>query len=925
MKRLLLLALILSPALAPSLRADTALVFNEIMYHPATNEPAMEWVEFRNQLAVDLDVSDWSISGGIDYKFPVDTVVRGRGFIVVAVSPASLMAATGVYALGPFVGRLGNNGDTLRLHNNSGRVVDEMTYDVEVDWPVAPDGSGVSLAKADRDSASAPAANWVNSAQIGGTPGADNFPSGLPVNPTLAFNETAGATNAPFFVELYNHGASPITLDGYTIVHAGDTNGPFVLSGSLEPAGHLALNALGFTGLTAGNQLFLLPPARDRVLDAVVVKTSNRARLPEGTGQWLRPSAPTPGAENTFALRSEIVINEIMYDHALLAPTNGSLPRPSPEAWIELYNRSANTVDLTGWELTGGVSYLFTPGQTIAPGAYLVVADDVPYLRALHPGIDIVGDFGGRLSGSSDHIVLKDPAGNPADEVRYYDHGRWPAYAAGGGSSLELRDPNSDNSKAESWSASDETSKTSWQTYSYRLAANTSGSGQPTTWQDFILGLQAAGECYIDDLSVIESPATAPAEVIANGNFENDLAGWRVLGTHNASHVIAEPGNPGNKVLHLIATDAQEHMHNHIERTLVAGKTITSGREYQISYRARWIAGNNLLNTRLYFNRSGRTTALPRPPLNGTPGAQNSRFVANAGPTFSQFSHTPVVPPASQPVTVTVAAADPQGVASCEVFWSFNGGAWSSATMTRQAGDTFTGTIPGQTAGTVVQFYVRATDTAGAAATFPARGTNSGALYKVADGQADLNLAHNFRIILTPANIDLLHGTSQGVNQTNVMSNELLPCTIIYDEQRAYYDAAVHLHGSQRGRYSDNRTGFHIEFQPDDLFRGVHPIMLIDRSGAGDATGNRQEEIIIKHILNRAGGIPGNYSEICRLLAPRSIHNGPAQFFPRHEDNMLKTLYPNGADGQLFEMELIYFPTTANAAGYKNQIGRAHV
>ena len=269
-------------------------------------------------------------------------------------------------------------------------------------------------------------------------------------------------------------------------------------------------------------------------------------------------------------------------------------------------------------------------------------------------------------------------------------------------------------------------------------------------------------------------------------------------------------------------------------------------------------------------------------------------------------------------MTVTVAAADPQGVASCEVFWSFNGGAWSSAPMSRQAGDTFTGTIPGQTAGTVVQFYVRATDTAGAAATFPARGTNSGALYKVADGQADLNLAHNFRIILTPANIDLLHGTSQGVNQTNVMSNELLPCTIIYDEQRAYYDAAVHLRGSQRGRYSDNRTGFHIEFQPDDLFRGVHPIMLIDRSGAGDATGNRQEEIIIKHILNRAGGIPGNYSEICRLLAPRSIHNGPAQFFPRHEDNMLKTLYPNGADGQLFEMELIYYPTTANAAGYKN-------
>jgi hypothetical protein len=76
------------------------------------------------------------------------------------------------------------------------------------------------------------------------------------------------------------------------------------------------------------------------------------------------------------------------------------------------------------------------------------------------------------------------------------------------------------------------------------------------------------------------------------------------------------------------------------------------------------------------------------------------------------------------------------------------------------------------------------------------------------------------------------------------------------------------------------RTGFHIEFPPDDLFRGVNPVMLIDRSGAGDATANRQEEIVLKHILNRAGNIPGTYSEICRLLAPRSAHTGPRPVLP---------------------------------------------
>src|SRR5262249_36997827 len=120
-----------------------------------------------------------------------------------------------------------------------------------------------------------------------------------------------------------------------------------------------------------------------------------------------------------------------------------------------------------------------------------------------------------------------------------------------------------------------------------------------------------------------------------------------------------------------------------------------------------------------------------------------------------------------------------------------------------------------------------------------------------------------------------------------------------------------------RGRYSDTRTGFHIVFPSDDLFRGVHPVMLMDRSGAGDAVANRQEEIVLKHILNRAGGIPGTYAEIARVIAPRPVHTGPCQFFPRHEDNFIETAFDNGGDGILFEMELIYWPTTANTFGYK--------
>src|SRR6185369_8666601 len=96
MKKLLLFASLLAGCLTSALRADTVVVFNEIMYHPATNEAALEWVELRNQMAVDVDISGWSIGGGIQYTFPSNSIVRGGGFVVVAVSPTNLMAVTGL-------------------------------------------------------------------------------------------------------------------------------------------------------------------------------------------------------------------------------------------------------------------------------------------------------------------------------------------------------------------------------------------------------------------------------------------------------------------------------------------------------------------------------------------------------------------------------------------------------------------------------------------------------------------------------------------------------------------------------------------------------------------------------------------------------------------------------------------------------------
>ncbi|HMJ88490.1 MAG TPA: lamin tail domain-containing protein, partial [Candidatus Acidoferrum sp.] len=726
-------------------------------------------------------------------------------------------------------------------------------------------------------------------------------------------NEMSSVTNAQFWVELINLSTQTVTLDGCVLTRFGNpTNREYVIpSGSIPPGGFFVIDraTMGF-GADPGDRVVLYAPGKTAVLDALVAKSFPRARLPDGTGEWLRPSPTTLGASNQFVLHTEIVINEIMYRHKPFPSVNGQPAEENPEEWIELFNRSSNAVNLTGWSLSGGIGFQFPDNKLIAPGAYLVVAKDANSLRAIYPTIDIVGNFSGSLASQGEVVRLEDANKNPADVVRYYNGGRWPEYPSAGGSSLELRDPNADNSKAEAWAASDESGKSSWQAFTYRMVAQPSLTPNPDgTWRMFLLGLLGAGECLVDDIKVIESPTNSPVSLIDNGDFENNITGWRPLGTHGDSRVITEPGNPGNRVLHLISTGPQEHMHNHIETTLANGKSVANGTLYEISYRAKWVAGKSLLNTRLWFNRAARSMELSAPQNNGTPGTVNSRYEPNIGPTFAQFQHQPIVPQVNEPVTVSAQVRDAHGVTNCQVFWSVNGGAFASAPMTLRADGTYSGTIPGSSAATIVQFYVRAVDGLGTVSTFPARGTNGGALFKVNDGQANVALQHNLRIITTPANATLLHA------DTNVMSNGEMPCTVIYDERIALYDVTLRLKGSMNGRPFSARVGFHLAFQPDQLFRGVHPTIGIDRRPGDNSP--RNEEIVVRHIAHHAGGIPVMYFDVVNILSPRGTENGPALIQPSYEDNFIDTVFENGGDGTLFEMDGIYNSTTANAAGYR--------
>jgi hypothetical protein len=639
------------------------------------------------------------------------------------------------------------------------------------------------------------------------------------------------------------------------------------------------------------------------------------------SGQISIPKSALVAGTNRLSVEVHQTANsssDIVFGAELLAAVETSPGTPgtpfeeSPEQWIEIYNRGTAAVDLSGWSFGDGINYEFPAGTTLAAGQFLVVPWSMPGFAALYPGVAAAGPFSGSLSRGGERIELLDANLNVADEVRYYDAEPWPEYADGGGSSLELRDPRADNTKAASWAASDESERNAWQTITYTGIASASAVGPDGQWNEFVLGLLDGGEMLLDDIRVVQTPSGTPIELIQNGTFENDPIGtkpatWRTGGNHG-SHgetvVVVDPDDPTNNVLHLVAKGPSEQLFNHLETTLKNGAnfvTIQNGTEYQISFRAKPITGSTQVNTRLYFNRLAQTNVLDVATQSGTPGAVNSQRVSNAGPTFNGLTHSPVVPAANTPVTVSVAASDPNGVASATLWYSVAGGAWQSATMGLNGG-VYRGTIPGQSANAVVQFYVVGVDGLGASATYPADGVGSRAMLRFADGLPDSSPLDDFLLIMTPADTTFLH------TPTNALSNDWLGATVIYRGTEVYYDIGVHLKGSERGRGQDVRFGYNLKFPAESLFRGVYDRLSVDRSSPFDVS---SRELLVTYAANRAGGIPGAYSDLIRLVAPRSQQTGDATLvLDRYGGDYLDTKFQDGGDGTLFELELVYYPTS---------------
>lgn len=732
----------------------------------------------------------------------------------------------------------------------------------------------------------------------------------------LRISEISGAGDVSFRIEIANVGTAEVEAGGFVLESRGAVDGSYTVpvSTMIPAGGFLVIEEaeLGFRSAD-GDRLFLYSPGREFLTHAASIGPLAKAYSLVHGGRFLVPDSATFGASNSVTIETDIVINEIMYHFRADPGLAGSPPVERDEEWVELFNRGTSSIDLSDWSIDGGIDFKFPAGTTIGVGDYLIVAKDAGALAAKYPGIAgvILGDFGGRLNNSRDTVRLEDTSGNPVDEVSYVEGGKWPGLADGDGSSLELRDTRADNTNPGAWAASDESDKSAWETFTYRQnGAQTYGS---TRWNEMRLGMLRAGEVLVDDISVVRDPDGAAQELMQNGDFEMAAGDskWRPIGNHRHSAVIAEPGDAGNQVIHIVASGGAGIAHNHLESTFVGNTPVQAGQIYEVSFKARWLRGDNRLNVRAFSAKLAGTFALSMPAQVGTPGAANSAAVGNLGPTIAGLRHDPIIPAAGAAVTISADIADPDGLASLVVRTTINGSPGPSTSLTPAGGGGHhEATLPGQPPGTVVQFWIEGEDSAGAVSMAPADGPESRALYQVDDGVSTSLSAQQLRLVMLPAERDFMFGFF------NLMSNERLGSTVIVEGIKAHYDTGVRLRGSGAGRVrdGDHYISYNIGFPADDLFRGVHSSIGIDRSGRAP-TVRGQDEIYVKHMFNHAG-VPCMYDDLTFFISPRSIHNGTALLqLARYGSVFVESQFSGGDRGGVFDLDIPYGPGTTSTPG----------
>jgi hypothetical protein len=443
------------------------IVINEIMYHPLVADSG--YVEFYNtSVSNAFDMSGWRLNGA-DFVFPNGTVLEPGTFKLAVKEPVIYAQTFGPSSAiaGQFKGNLDHGGETLTLIKpgptpDQDVIVNRVTYDDVLPWPVAADGQGASLQLIDPLQDNSRAANWAAIAV-----GTNSL---LPPPQWQYVTASGNATTARLYVYLQSAGdvyvddiqvvPGSVAEVGVNSVQNGDFESAFpgawtvspnltasAVSTAVKHSGAASLHVISSApGTTQGSSIWQdLSPAlvvgQPYTLSFWYFQSSNGGpftiRL-SGSGITTAVNIAPPGASNAVRYTPGLVnnvraalpafpalwLNEVLPNNFFLG-ANGIMDRfGDRDPWVELYNGGANSISLNGYYLANNYTNLtqwpFPPGTVIGPHQFLLVwldgepAESLP--SELHASFRVAPDIGSvvlatgtNLSSVVDHLNYNIP------------------------------------------------------------------------------------------------------------------------------------------------------------------------------------------------------------------------------------------------------------------------------------------------------------------------------------------------------------------------------------------------------------------------------------------------------------------------------------------------------------------------------------
>lgn len=492
---------------APVVAVYKDILINELFPDPSPSVglPAGEFLELYNRSSKTLNLSGWKLTDGTSTATLGSlTLNPGQYLIITNVADTAQYQSFGLTMGVSSFPSLNNSSDNIVLKTDQNVTIDSVSYDLSWYRDASKEDGGwtLELVNPALPTACLPKTNWIGSITgTGGTPGMVNSvynPNPDVTSPVVAYWSVSDSMHLQVcFSESLTSNISlsssyQIAGIGTPIVDSVSDDLQCVYLSLTSPLIQQTNYTITFSGLEDcwGN--------------------SNISSL---TLSYYRPAF------------NDVIINEIMAD------PDPAINLPSVE-YLELYNRSNFSIDLSGWTITSGTTTRTIDQATIEADSFLILTSTSNVGNFQGLPVEGVSSFP-TLVNSEAALVLRNAQGNVINTVTYNDDWYADEAKSEGGWSLELKSPLQPCAGSENWAASiDPDGGTPGQRNSINTA--TTDQTQPTLIRGYISGNDTITILFSEKLDSasylnaaiysVDNGIGMPASVIARGPLFNTVS-----------------------------------------------------------------------------------------------------------------------------------------------------------------------------------------------------------------------------------------------------------------------------------------------------------------------------------------------------------------------------------------------------------------